>query len=260
MAHRMLMLAAAALAATLAGSVLAAPEGKGKDTTPPALLEEARTLDALAARDEGRASQRIAGSFTDFAGSEDNAEALVRALRTGETVELANDAPPNTTTTFDPETGRTGWGNVFISLALAKESLAQAGVTEPTAAQIEAALNGGTITVDNQPVVLSGILAQRADGMGWGQIANGMGVKLGHVISAIRSENKSLGAAAGARTDKAARGLAQNKGQGGDGREHAARFTGHGEGTGAANRTARVERMDRPQRPDVANRGGGRDR
>lgn len=254
MAHRMLTLAAAALAATLAGSVLAAPEGKGKDTTPPALLEEARTLDALAARDEGRASQRIAGSFTDFAGGEDNAEALVRALRTGETVELANDAPPNTTTTFDPETGRTGWGNVFISLALAKESLAQAGVTEPTAAQIEAALNGGTITVDNQPVVLSGILAQRADGMGWGQIANGMGVKLGHLISAIRSENKSLGTAAGARTDKAdksARGLAQAKS--GDGRIPV-------RGEGATHRTARVERMDRPQRPDMANRGGGRDR
>ena len=39
-----------------------------------------------------------------------------------------------------------GFGNVYISLALAKQQLSTLGITQPTPQQLQAALTGGTIT------------------------------------------------------------------------------------------------------------------
>ena len=59
---------------------------------------------------------------------------------------------------------------------------------QPTPEQLAAVLNGGTIiTAAGTTVTLAGILAQRQSGMGWGAIANAMGVKLGAVVSASKS-------------------------------------------------------------------------
>lgn len=252
MRHKRFTLAAALLAATISATAMAAP-----DSAPPELLDEAKAFDATAARDQELARRQLAGTFGGLAGGETNAGRLVHALRTGETVELEPTSSADTAASFDPATGQMGWGNVFISLALAKESLAQAGITEPTTAQLDAALNGGTITIGGQDVMFAGVLAQRADGQGWGQIAQAMGVKLGRVVSAIRSENKSLGAAAGARPARAADDGRKVKT---DQRDRGARAGGRGEGPERSQRPARIDRPDRPVRPDMANRAGGRDR
>ena len=54
------------------------------------------------------------------------------------------------------------------ALTLAKATLAEQGITRPTPQQIEAVLNGGTITSRaGKEVKLTGILAQRASGLGW---------------------------------------------------------------------------------------------
>jgi hypothetical protein len=37
-------------------------------------------------------------------------------------------------------------------------------------------------------VTMAGVLAQRQSGLGWGQIANNMGVKLGSVVSASKTD------------------------------------------------------------------------
>jgi len=144
---------------------------------------------------------RIATDFTTLAGSRDNALALVRALRSGTQVTLTSTTTSTTggtgttgatgttsSTSFTPPTGKMGWGNVFISLALAQSSLAQLGITKPTAAQLQAALMGGSVTgADGTTTALKGVLTMRADGMGWGQIAHSLGTKLGPVVSAIKS-------------------------------------------------------------------------
>jgi uncharacterized membrane protein YgcG len=86
-----------------------------------------------------------------------------------------------------------GYGNINIALALAKTALAKQGITNPTPAQLAAALNGGNITLTNGTVVtMTGILTQRSAGMGWGKIAQTMNVKLGTVVSAsqINKANK----------------------------------------------------------------------
>jgi hypothetical protein len=58
----------------------------------------------------------------------------------------------------------TGWGDLMIAHAL------QA--------------NGGDVTVDQL------FQMRTTDNLGWGQIANGMGLKLGKVVSAVQSEGK----------------------------------------------------------------------
>ena len=132
---------------------------------------------------------KISGDFTDFAGSSENANALVTGLRNGSEITITTQYDNvSSTATFTSPTGKTGYGNVFISLSLAQQQLADLGITQPSAEQIQTALLGGNISPDT---LLPGVLTLRADEMGWGQIAKTMGVKLGHVISSIRSANKS---------------------------------------------------------------------
>ena len=146
-----------------------------------------------------RAENRIATEFSVFAGSQDNASSLVTGLRQGGEVTLVTPTSSGqaaTGTTFSVPTRPMGYGNVRISLALAQEQLNRAGITQPTADQLRAALVGGTVTSGSGPTAttteLQGVLQMRAQGMGWGQIANAMGTKLGHVMSGLKQTNQPL--------------------------------------------------------------------
>jgi hypothetical protein len=109
--------------------------------------------------------------YTALAGSKRNATALVTGLREGNEVTLTRSG---TTATFTPPTGKLGYGNVDIALALAEASLKERGITRPTPAQLEA--------------TVMEILRMRADGKGWGQIAQIHGYKLGEVKRADKPE------------------------------------------------------------------------
>jgi hypothetical protein len=148
-------------------------------------------------------ASKIASNFTSLAGSPENALALVNALRNGGDVTLTSTVPPaegsteppaTTTTTFTPPTGRMGWGEVKHALALAQDSLARAGISNPTAEQLQTALVGGDIVVTNADgttttTTLRGVLTMRSEGMGWGNIAKAGGTKLGPVTSKVRMGN-----------------------------------------------------------------------
>src|SRR5918996_3059741 len=124
-------------------------------------------------------SGQLVERYTALAGSKQNASSLVAGLRDGKEVTLTSG---QTTETFTPSTGQMGYGNIDNALALAEASLKQNGITNPTPAQLEAALMGGKITLaSGKTVELQGILTMRASGMGWGQIANSMGFKLGEL-------------------------------------------------------------------------------
>jgi len=141
-----------------------------------------------------------------LAGSDANAKSLVNGLRDGKQVTLTDG---KTSTTFTPPTGKMGNGSVNNALLLAQESLKQQGITNPTPDQLKTAL--------------SGILQQRADGKGWGQIANAMGFKLGDLR---RNEHAQL--AKDRREDRAER----------------------------HERGEKPEKPEKPERPDRAARGG----
>jgi hypothetical protein len=142
-------------------------------------------------------TDNIADHFAVFAGSEDNARALVTGLRTGGEVTLTTTVNGQITTTrFTPSASLQGYGNVFIALALAQQELAAQGTANPTSAEIQAALNGGSIVVGTganaRTVQINGVLALRASGEGWGQIAHQLDVKLGRVVSDLRAADERI--------------------------------------------------------------------
>jgi len=157
------------------------------------LATQAAQMDSLAtSQGSAKVSGKISSDFLDFSGSPANADGLVGGLRSGTPITLSStDAKGVTTsTTFTPPTGKMGYGNVYTSLALAKQQLAGLGITDPSAQQIQAALVGGTVVGANgQATALTGVLTLRAQGMGWGQIAQNLGYKLGPVISGMKSAN-----------------------------------------------------------------------
>src|SRR5919197_2180467 len=146
---------------------------------------------------------RLVNEYSTFAGSKENAQALVSGLRDGTDITLKSTTSDGkeTSTTFAPQTGKMGYGNVNIALSLAKADLNKQGITNPTSEQIEGSLKN--------------VLGARAEGKGWGEIAQSMGFKLGEVMRSERA---------------------------------AARHEQH-ERNAEPDRHARAERAERPERP-----------
>lgn len=113
---------------------------------------------------------QLVDKYTPLAGSEANAKTLVNGLASGSDFTLNG-------VKFDPPTRKMGNGEVNIALQLAEKQL---GTTTPTAQQLQAALIGTSAT--------PGILALRAEGKGWGQIAQSKGIKLGEVMRSEKAE------------------------------------------------------------------------
>lgn len=211
---------------------------------------------------------RLSTEFSTFAGSDANATALVNGLRDGtaitldETVTNANGTTSTTQVTIQPATGPLGYGNVRIALALAEASLAQQGITDPTAAELAAALNGGTLTLaDGTTVKLSGVLADRAAGQGWGQIAKAMGFKLGDLMRSPEATAHAAAAAHGhaevAKVDLAAHGEADAHSMAPDHAGGAMARMDHPEHPTMPERPERPERPQIPDHPTNVGRPGG---
>jgi hypothetical protein len=134
-------------------------------------------IDRIAAHDaQSRIAAKIAGQYVNLAGSEDNALALVQALREGSSVMLTSPDEAGTrtldVTTIDVPTGRMAWSDVKFALVIAQDRLYRAGIAHPTGEQLQAALTGGDLKrPDGIVVSMKGILQMRAAGMGWKQIA-----------------------------------------------------------------------------------------
>ena len=173
--------------------------------------------------------EQLSTRYTTLAGSETNAKSLVTGLRDGTDVKLTSGG---TTTTIDPPTGKMGYGNVNIALALAQASLKEQGITQPTADQLKAALNGGTITDSSgKTVQMSGVLQMRASGKGWGEIAHALGFKLGDIVRSAKADGAGKPDRAGSKADRVA---------------HADR----------GDRSDRAERPDRATKPERPERSG----
>lgn len=207
----------------------------------PVLAQDADAeLVAQASVPEARLVQR----YTDLAGSEAAAGDLVSDLRTGadftvvEEVTTTTTNPDGTTTdttelverTVVNPNGPMGWGEVNISL-----SLAQALVDSGAYPSLQSALTGIETTVTNPDGTTTitsegGVLAMRAEGMGWGAISKELGFNLGSLVSASNRRDKSV--AASARVGKAER------------------TTGKPDRIARVDRPEKPEKLDRPQRPE----------
>ena len=156
--------------------------------------------------------EQLIERYTALAGSRQNATSLVTGLRDGKEVTLVRG---DTRETFNPPTGKMGYGNVDHALALAEASLNERGITRPTPLELERA------TLQ--------ILDQRADGMGWGEIAKAQGFKsLGEIKRADRA------APQGAAPERVARAERPNRPE----------------------RPEKPEKPERPERPEKPERPG----
>lgn len=228
----------------------------------PAFAQDTGSDDAIVA-EASVPADRLAERYAELAGSPEAAADLVSQLRSGgdftvtETVTTpvldangdpvldANGNPQTTTTTVERTianpNGPMGYGEINITLSMA-QALLDAGAYP----DLQSALTGTVTTVTNPDGTTTttssgGVLAMRADGMGWGQIANELGFKLGALVSAANSNGK----AQAARTDRGDRVARADKPERAAKPERPAR-------------PERVERPERPQRPDKPERGGGR--
>lgn len=201
-----------AVAGTFAGSLYANASGTTTSSTTVATPAPTDTLNAT----------KYAATFSQWAGSTDNAQALLDGLHSGTPVTLSETAlvvPPGSTgstggsttgtgtatptvvlTTFAGPTKPMSYRQAYIALALAQKELAVQGVSHPTPAQIQAVLDGGGLTITNgttsKTVQLPGVLTLRASGMGWGKIAHQVGLNLGPVMASLNRSAASTKTAA----------------------------------------------------------------
>jgi len=145
---------------------------------------------------EPQAQARLVADFSAFAGSDSNARSLVRGLRQGGEINLAAGGRAGPATQFTPPTRPMDFGNVRIALVLAREQLAQFGITRPNPAQLKAVLVGGGVASRTNervatPVLLPGVLQMRAGGMGWQPIASSMGITLAQVMNGSEQREDS---------------------------------------------------------------------
>jgi hypothetical protein len=199
--------------------------GLGIAQTTTALNAEATKMNTLASsQGESKVVDKISSDFSSFLGAD--SKAVVTGLRNGTPITLTSTAPTSTTgtggvtdiTTINPPTGKMGHGNVFISLALAKQQLGAMGITEPSPQQLQAALTGGSITTTGTTATgtptttttpLKGILTMRSQDMGWGHIAHDLGYKLGPVISSMKHANQNLTTTASTTSGASVKGAGQ---------------------------------------------------
>lgn len=208
-------------------------------------------VEALVDTDPNEAALRIGATFETLAGSADNARRLVDGLHSGDEITLSFEIDGQVVQrSFFPAAGGQGLGNVFLTLGLAERELAKAGVREPSPAQLEAALNGGVITVGTgetaRSVQLPGVLSLRADGQGWGQVARRLDVKPGDVVSSLRRSPRATEVLAlrAARPERPERMARPDRPERVDRVERVARVE----------RPLRAERVERPARPERPSR------
>ncbi|MGH7809656.1 MAG: hypothetical protein ACREP5_05200, partial [Candidatus Binatia bacterium] len=120
------------------------------------LNNQAAQMNTLAvSQGQTKVINKTSSDFNSFLGSDSTA--VVTGLRNGTPITLTRTQTttstttglPETTTTattITPPTGQMGHGEVYISLALAKQQLGAMGITEPTPEQLQSALTSGPIT------------------------------------------------------------------------------------------------------------------
>ncbi|HSE00659.1 MAG TPA: hypothetical protein VLB72_08000 [Burkholderiales bacterium] len=141
---------------------------------------------AAASSSEPQAQIRLVDEFSAFAGSDANSRSLVAGLRQATEITLTArgaGGQPGKATQLVPPTRPMDYGNVRVALVLAREQLAQLGITQPTPGEIKAVLAGGGVASRTNgraasPFLHPGLLQMRAGGMSWAKIAGTMGITL----------------------------------------------------------------------------------
>ena len=121
---------------------------------------------AMAATAPQSDASRLATRYSEWAGGQSNADALIAGLRNGSPVTIVTNGADRSVSIagFSP-TGPMSYGAVNNALGNAQRSLARIGINRPTAEQIQAALIGGEVmTASGSIVPIRGSVAARGTG------------------------------------------------------------------------------------------------
>lgn len=123
-------------------------------------------------------ADRLVAEFEPVLGAD--AAKIVGGLRDGTPIALpASTAGSGETVAIASPVGPMGEVNVERTLRVARGQLEGLGIQRPTAEQLRAVLVGGEIrTAAGQPIRLDGVLTQRGQNLGWGEIARRAGVSM----------------------------------------------------------------------------------
>ncbi len=180
------------------------------------LSGQERRTDRTAASGEKNVVDRIAADFAATFGSEEEARQVINNLRDG-TTPVKSD-------------GTMGYGEIYISLALAK-----------------AYAEKNSLSIDQ---AMTEVLSLRADGAGWGNVAKKLDLKLGPVVSRMRSGNDKM-----ARSSERVRAKTEKpESRGHDAKPDRPERAAKAERPEKPERPARAERPERPERPERADR------
>lgn len=126
------------------------------------LNSESRRIDRAARNANGtQVAERIAADFPGTFGTPEATRDIIAELRGGDLK--------------GTDRGALGYGEIYLSLALAQELAGASGMQSGDA--------------------LNEVLGRRIEGLGWGQIAKDFELNLGQVVSRARSGNQRLAAA-----------------------------------------------------------------
>ncbi|MDZ7893408.1 MAG: hypothetical protein U5L73_16845 [Rhodoferax sp.] len=120
--------------------------------------------------DNAASTERLIAEFGSWIGNPQDADQVVTTLRSGRPTATAGAASQ------EPATGPLGYGEVRLALKLAQGALAQQGVTNPDAGQLQAALHGGVLRTPQGEQAMDGVLPQKAQGTGWATMAGRYGL------------------------------------------------------------------------------------
>ena len=150
---------------------------------------------ALANTDDGY-TERLVTEFAPWVGSPQDTETLAQSLRSGH-------PSGSGAASVAPATGALAYGEARLALKLAQATLAQEGISQPDAAQLQAALHGGTLETSTGPKALPGVLPQRAQGLSWGAMAQSAGMSVEDLIPPKSAAPKKTSSSKAAKSGKA---------------------------------------------------------
>ena len=151
----------------------------GDNATLGRLDRTVRVLDNTGeSRGRPEVAARIAGSFTTLAGSETNALILVNSLHDGHAVRLQQE---DGSFALFPARAPMGWGSVKLTLALVQSQL------QPGSAHAR-------VTVENVIATLNEVVAMRAAGLTWAQVADARGAKVDVMVSSLKRTQATVSA------------------------------------------------------------------
>jgi hypothetical protein len=129
-------------------------------------------------RGQMQVAARIASNFTALCGSEGNALALVNALHSGRAVRLQQE---DGTYALLSARAPMGWGRVKLTLALVQSQL------QMNNAHAHA-------KVEQVIAALGEVVAMRAAGMSWAQVAEARGAKVDVMVSSLKRTQATVSA------------------------------------------------------------------